>query len=288
MRPLLGCTRAEIEAYLAAQGVGHREDGTNADDGCVRNRLRHHVVPLLLAENPNLCATVARSCALVREEDAYLSRLAAEALAGCVREDGWSCAALRGLEPVLRRRALLGILTALRTEDPARQSVAALEALILSDRPHARRTLSGGLRAERSCDLLTVTQGPPPACPTLPLTVPGETVLFPEGWRIRANFTENSNISAKNLTTLARRGWMIAAASWSVRARQSGDTLLLPGGHRSVKRLMIDRRIPAQRRGQLPVVLCDGQPVGVLGLALSEDRRARPGEPALVLELLPL
>lgn len=52
IRPILGVTRAEIDAYLELKGVGHVEDSTNAGDDYARNRIRHHAVPALRSVNP--------------------------------------------------------------------------------------------------------------------------------------------------------------------------------------------------------------------------------------------
>ena len=46
IRPLLDISRAEIEAYLNAQGILWRTDCTNFDESYVRNRVRKSVIPL--------------------------------------------------------------------------------------------------------------------------------------------------------------------------------------------------------------------------------------------------
>lgn len=47
IRPLLAVTRAEVIEYLQALGLGFREDASNADQGFMRNRIRHELLPLL-------------------------------------------------------------------------------------------------------------------------------------------------------------------------------------------------------------------------------------------------
>ncbi|PHI19942.1 tRNA lysidine(34) synthetase TilS [Lewinellaceae bacterium SD302] len=46
-RPLLNCSREEIENYARIHQLPWREDGSNATDKYNRNRLRHHVIPYL-------------------------------------------------------------------------------------------------------------------------------------------------------------------------------------------------------------------------------------------------
>lgn len=50
VRPLLWATRADVEAEAVRHGWPWREDPSNARDGSLRNRVRHHVLPLLEAE----------------------------------------------------------------------------------------------------------------------------------------------------------------------------------------------------------------------------------------------
>ena len=50
LRPLLGVTRAEIEASLAERHISWREDSTNAGDEAARNRIRHRILPLIEKE----------------------------------------------------------------------------------------------------------------------------------------------------------------------------------------------------------------------------------------------
>jgi len=71
-----------------------------------------------------------------------------------------------------------------------------------------------------------------------------------------------------------------------LRSRRQGDVLHLAGGSRSLKRLMIDRKIPAPQRDRIPV-LADGQGVlAVLGLGMDRERAAEPGEPALLIKIV--
>lgn len=60
IRPLLGITRAEIEAYVKENGIPFREDSTNAETEYKRNKLRHLVFPVLSEINPSFLETFSR------------------------------------------------------------------------------------------------------------------------------------------------------------------------------------------------------------------------------------
>lgn len=53
VRPLLAFSQEEIEDYASLNGIQWREDSSNASDKYLRNKIRHHVVPLLKELNPN-------------------------------------------------------------------------------------------------------------------------------------------------------------------------------------------------------------------------------------------
>jgi tRNA(Ile)-lysidine synthase len=84
LRPLLGVRRAETRSCCAAAGLAWREDPTNTGDGPLRNRVRHHLLPLLEELRPGATQTLARTAALAADERDWLDPLVATALAGAV------------------------------------------------------------------------------------------------------------------------------------------------------------------------------------------------------------
>ena len=60
-----------------------------------------------------------------------------------------------------------------------------------------------------------------------------------------------------------------------LRCRRSGDAIRLGGGTKQLKKLFIDRKIPAQKRLQIPVVSDDCGLLGVCGVGADMDRRAK-------------
>jgi tRNA(Ile)-lysidine synthetase-like protein len=57
VRPLLAFSQEEIEDFASVNGIQWREDSSNASDKYLRNKIRHHVVPLLKELNPNFLLT---------------------------------------------------------------------------------------------------------------------------------------------------------------------------------------------------------------------------------------
>jgi tRNA(Ile)-lysidine synthase len=53
IRPLLFASRKSIEEYAIGHDISFREDSSNASDKYLRNRVRHHLIPMLEEENPS-------------------------------------------------------------------------------------------------------------------------------------------------------------------------------------------------------------------------------------------
>ena len=102
LRPMLDTTRAQAEAYLTAHAIPHVEDSTNAADAYARNRVRHHAVPALESVNAAFVQHASDTAALLREDERFLSDLAAKFLAGRTISDGIPTAELLALPRPVR------------------------------------------------------------------------------------------------------------------------------------------------------------------------------------------
>ena len=70
-----------------------------------------------------------------------------------------------------------------------------------------------------------------------------------------------------------------------IRSRETGDAIRLPGGTKSLKKLYIDRKIPASQRDSVPVICDDLGILAVGGIGVNLDRAAKE-LPATRIELL--
>ena len=111
IRPLIECSRADIEAYLAEKGQDFVTDSTNLLDEYSRNKLRHKVIPVLKEINPSLTDTFSKTLGFIREDSEYLEKLADDAYKAVCVQDGYSCVDILALDYPLRRRVIMRVLT---------------------------------------------------------------------------------------------------------------------------------------------------------------------------------
>ncbi|MES2138259.1 MAG: tRNA lysidine(34) synthetase TilS [Bacteroidota bacterium] len=67
IRPMLFSTKKEIESYVKKNKLKYREDSSNASDKYVRNKIRHHVTPVLKELNPGFENTFNKTINHLRE-----------------------------------------------------------------------------------------------------------------------------------------------------------------------------------------------------------------------------
>ena len=80
IRPLIDCTREDVESYLEKLGQNFVTDSSNLTDDYRRNQVRHHIIPKLKQFNSGLEQTIGRTADALREDKAFLNSLAADAL----------------------------------------------------------------------------------------------------------------------------------------------------------------------------------------------------------------
>jgi tRNA(Ile)-lysidine synthase len=96
-RPLLGVTRAELEAFAAQHHVAWVEDESNSDPRYTRNALRHQVMPVLAQAFPGFQRRIARSGAHAQSAQRLLNELAQQDLAACLDGEAIDLTRLREL-----------------------------------------------------------------------------------------------------------------------------------------------------------------------------------------------
>lgn len=288
VRPLLTTSRAEIVAYLEANGVAHVEDSSNTDEGYARNRIRRQVVPVLRQLNPRLTESAAETMGYLRTDNDYLN---AQAAAACQNarwaEDDLVIEAryIAQLPAAIAPRAVRRLLE-MMGDGSTNCSAAHLKAVVelaRGDDPSAVVFLPGGRLAQRVYrELLLTTQSDPlpPFLPT-PLALDGETEVEGTPWRVRCRPVRCPDESARKPGALylaqgALEGPLV------LRPRQTGDAVTLPGrgGTKTLKKLFIDEKVPRRERERIPV-LADGRGVAaVAGFGPEQSRTAVPGQAA--------
>lgn len=282
VRPLLAVKRQEIEVYLRERGISYRHDSTNSDREFLRNRVRHELLPYLETYNPAVRERlVATAQALARDEE-VLEEETDTAFARCTRGRldavAFHLPAIAsepaGIRYRLYRRALL--LAKGGLERIAVAHLQAIDRMIRAGRkPHATLSLPDGMMVARSYDTLTFLPVPDGLASTATETEidgPGVHVL-PGGVRLEVGAAlppapwEGLSPGSACFDADA------APFPWLVRAFMPGDRIVPLGmtGHKKVKDLFIDEKVPRKKRQRLPLIFSGGKLLWVATLRVSAE-----------------
>ena len=258
IRPLLNCSRDEIEAYCAENGLDYVTDSTNLSDEYTRNRLRLKILPLLREMNPSLDEGVQRMASVMRDADDYLNKIAKKELYKHRTDYGYRCEKLLALDKAVLSYAVKNVV------EEAEAPVDSLHIGLIID---AMRTggavdLGRGWRAVCAQGVLRITDGGETSDGGFCVPI-GE--YFPRrysmAWlRTTAVAGESGKIHKKFLQYCIPCA--IITDETFVRHRRAGDTFTdaRRGVTKTVKKLMNELQIPREKRDSL-LLIADGSTV---------------------------
>jgi tRNA(Ile)-lysidine synthase len=269
LRPLLTLTRKDVLDHLAARGLACCYDATNHDVQLMRNRVRHELLPYLESRfNPEIRRTLVRSAELLAEDAAALEARIDEHVASHLRRDGAACvlplSVLRGASPSEARRMLRRLIDEVGgLRGITAQHVDAVRALV--DKPDAsghRICLPGRRNALVSFDHLRIEPAAVAAVYAFPLSIPGRVEL-PGGLAVSARPDDGPPRAEGDTAVIAA-----PAEALIVRTRRPGDRVVTGAREMSLKRFLMQQRVPSTERGAMPLVAAGDQVLWVPGKSL--------------------
>jgi tRNA(Ile)-lysidine synthase len=308
VRPLLGCRREELRAWLAAQHLTFVDDETNGDVSIPRNRVRAELLPLLIGRfNPSIVDVLADEADLARDAWLWMDGESA-ALASRVVRVGESrrreprCeldVVMLAAAPVALQRLVLW---------RAMREVGGSRAIAFQHVEAARQMLteSGGAadfpgqRAERIGGSLVLRGRPDGAVGRRPaaaanlfqysLSIPGEVIVpdvgvvsvEPAARAARAIVGNGGDRSAASVRA------DLVGGSLVVRNRRPGDRFRPAGlgGGKKLQDYFVDRKVARDRRDAVPIIVDEhDRIVWVAGYEIDEAFRVTDGsQPVLLLK----
>ncbi|HZU09287.1 MAG TPA: tRNA lysidine(34) synthetase TilS [Pseudacidobacterium sp.] len=283
VRPFLETRRSEIQAWLREVGQSWREDSTNQDVVYARNRVRHHLLPILEEYNPQIASHLACLSEIARDEEAYWQAELARILPSLllpgkpVRGGGRAISThpeqasvgmeverLRGVHPAMRRRVLRAAAEQLGACLNFDQTELLLE--LCEGKAGRRQVLTAELRAERSpreLRLVRSASAKADAPPEYEFTVPGQVVAEAFGLRL-------------TVSVLAEE---FSGSTARLRAYRSGDRVQLrySSGPKRVKEVLERMQVPSAERAGWPVLEWEGEIVWMKGAEVESKAGSRAG-----------
>ena len=295
IRPILCLSREKIADYLREEQISNIQDSTNLSDEYTRNRIRHHILPILEQQvNRKAAAHMAETAARISQAEEYLTQQSRQILEEFYTDTGYyftekffrqpqiiqTYALQQAMEKLAGRRKDL---TAVHYE-----KVLALyerqtgRKISLPYRMEARKDYEGVrlfLQKENSEEEKTHTETADrsgTAVPEWKISIPG-TVICPMGTFSAEIFSyEGQKIEEKKYTK-----WLDydrIEKNPCIRTRQTGDYMVInvQGNKKKLNRCMIDEKIPSEKRDEIPLIACGNEILWMVGSRMNERYKINP------------
>ena len=289
IRPLLEIERREIEKYLKAEKLAFVTDSSNLGTDYLRNRIRLEVIPILEKHQPQLAPLLGQTAEILRDEDAYLEKIAKawlekEAIRHPDGSRELSVPSFLGLPVALARRATRQAIATIK-KDLRRitwEHIEAVQKLARAEKPQAVLKFPGGIEVRRTYDRLGFHAGQKKGEPSFSFTIQG-----PGNYRIKEI---GRTLSIKELKS--RKGLLVRGAAWTafldaetlsfpltLRTFKPGDRFIPFGmkGRKKIKDFFVDLKVPMEERRSTPILCCGDTPVWVWGFRIDDRFKVTPG-----------
>ncbi len=258
IRPILRMPKESILAYCKDNGLSFVTDSTNTDTDYTRNMIRAEVIPALCRINSGAVRNSARLSETLTADSLCLESMKNMFLEGLCEGYSVETEKLNGSPDAIVNRALISLYSDISDGGSLeRTHIEALRRLSENAVPHSSVTLPKGIKAviEDRRLLFRRSEEKSAAEPYLIPLSEGSNPISQTNCEIIIVNSQNTKNVYKNSIPLSI-DFATIKGSLVARSRQAGDKIRMGGMHKSVKKLMCDKKIPLELRARVPVI-CD-------------------------------
>lgn len=293
IRPLLGCSRAELREFLRKRGVRWATDSSNIDISFTRNRIRRVLIPLLRKRfNPAIEDSLIRLASNLAESRDALEKSIKKILPE-ITEDEEVRLPLEKIRKLNDFELYLLIDLTLRerfyvTSDIEKKHYDSIKLLARKESSGKLRHLPHGIDATVEHGALSFHRRIRRKTPMAEIiSGPGRHIL--PDWRLEVSVEPVESPTPELRATERKAVFFGLKFPIRVRQRKPGDRIVPFGmkGSKKLSDLMIDKKIPRSRRDLIPVFEDALGPFWVPGVVTHERTRVESGKgPAMAIRIL--
>lgn len=290
IRPLLNCTRDEIEQYCQSNGLQYMTDSTNLSDDYSRNFIRHNIVAQLKEKNQSFEQAAYRTMTMLRADEQYLDEVSGHVFDEVVNDNTIDCDRLKNENISIRTRVLYkylkqnGIEVDFKTINSVDKIITAEKGKINlpTDKALAVKNGKAKITNQRENEDI-LSQYEPQILAVLEtenLSDNEKYIDIFEQKRLYVNkYNKNSTVNLKNINKNLFHNFLnydMINGNIIIRTRKQGDCYRpkIKGCTKSLKKLFNEAKIPPHKRNQLIVAQDDDGIIWVEGFGA--DTRVAP------------
>lgn len=265
IRPLIGCTRGEIDAYVFENNIPYVEDETNFTADCTRNKIRLEVLPLLEKAVPSAAEGLYRFSRLAAEDEKYFSDLIKKNALVEKKPFGAEIK-LCPQAVVFRRAAAYAVKNICNKKDYTSEHMQTLFSLQFAENGKKFEFL--GLTAYKENDKIVLTETSAPPSGEAPFSEYNSTQFFGQPLII-----SKTPADGKILTFDAEE----IPDGAVIRFMRDGDVFTkFGGGTKKLGDYFTDKKIPLRLRRFIPLIAVGNEVLAVCGVEISDKIKITP------------
>jgi len=272
IRPLLCVDREGVLSYLKSKNMSFVEDSSNKSNVYTRNKLRNVIIKFIKEEiNPSFEKNISNLSESLFEDEKYFDIITKEAFDNVKITDEENRIVLSVSGLLRLKGAILSRVIKLCLERFKKRGIENIHINsiinILNSNGFKRVALPEPLKVYKSQDRLIIQN------------YEEELKEFNINLKIGENYInglgtiyvfDNETNKVNNLLIKEFIDCDRISNNLIARSRKEGDSIAFNNGHKSLKKLFIDKKIPKELRNKIPVI-CDGdRPIAVLGFGVDK------------------
>ena len=284
IRPVLCLSRGKIARYLEQESIPHIQDSTNLSDEYTRNRIRHHILPMLEQEiNAKAVAHMSETAERISQAEEYLTCQSLQILEEFHTDTGYYFTEKFFMQPQIIQTYALQL--AMENLAGRRKDISAVhyeKVLALYEMQTGRKiSLPYCMEARKDYDgvklyLLNKEERRKRKTEEWELIVPGKAICPLGTFSAEIFLYEGQKIEEKKYTK-----WLDydkIKKNPCIRTRRTGDYMIInaQGNTKKLNRCMIDAKIPADQREKIPLVVCEDEVLWMVGSRMNEWYKINP------------
>lgn len=279
VRPLICCTRAEIDEYILENKVPFVEDETNFKNDYTRNKIRHDVLPALENAVHGAAGSIYRFSRLAADDERFFDNLIKERNLVKLTDSAAEISFCREA-PVFRRAALKAL--TLLSPDIKDYTAEHLDRLYsLQFAGTSKKFIFLGFTAYAEGDKITIAPTDGDSFDSVPFTayLSGNCGIY-GGQLLEIAF--NKPIEREGVKLL-KFDPLAIPENVVVRFMREGDRFTkFGGGTKKLGDYFTDKKLPVRIRKKIPLIAAGADILAVCGVEISEKIKVKDGSAAYI------
>ncbi len=274
IRPLIECSRKEIENYLEKIGQSYCTDSSNLKSDYTRNKIRINILPYFEKEiNPKTVANIAKTAELVSLEDEYMEDVAMKAYENALlkknaNEVYLSVDALKAVEHVILRRVIRISLRNFKSDikDFSLEHINKVTKLF-GAQSGKRVVVAGAFEARREYANVVISNGAAKKAQDYCYELFENKAVYVKEANVFVEISDKKIKFDANGRKVCTKAFDCDKISKNivVRNRRPKDFIAIQSGHKKLKDFFIDEKVPREERNLTPLIVCGNEVFWVVG-----------------------